>query len=533
MTAPRVSLLTTVFDPDPDPEHFAACLASIDAQTFTDWEHIVVRDAETPDDLTAELDRRTRPERQTTVRPDHGGRTAASADALAVSHGDLVVFVDADDVLVPQALERLVGAFDGSTDIDVVYSDHDVVHDDDHFAMSVFKPDFSPERLRNHDYITRLVGARREAVVAAGGFDGVHGHDLLLRLAEGGRPFVHVPEVLVHQRARQDPIEIDEAAETRRAENGRRAVAAHLERIGMAATVETGSTSGVYRIRREVIGRPTVSVIVPTRGSRQRIWGVERVLVHDAVASILDDHSACDIEIVAVIDRDTDPLVERGLRRIAGDALRVVDFEPPFNFSAKINVGADAASGDFLLILNDDTQLQAPGSIDEMVALAQDTTVGMVGAKLVFDDGRLQHGGHVYNGVVAHALLGWRAEHAGPHQLLAVERECAGVTAAAALVPRSVHLDVGGMDLDYDVNFNDVDYSLRIRATGRRIVWTPHACWYHFEHGSEPRSVTPAELAKLEQQWGPSLTSDPFYNPNLMPDRCDWLERPRASAARL
>jgi GT2 family glycosyltransferase len=243
------------------------------------------------------------------------------------------------------------------------------------------------------------------------------------------------------------------------------------------------------------------------------------------------DPSDCEIEIVAVLDSGTDPVVERGLRRIAGDALRVVHYEAPFNFSTKINLGVSASSGDLLLLLNDDTEVLAPGSIDEMVALAQDPAVGMVGAKLLFGDGRLQHGGHVYNGVVSHALLGWPGDHPGPNRLLAVERECAGVTAAAALVPRSVHNEVGAMDPSFAINYNDVDYSLRIRATGRRIVWTPHACWYHFEHGSEPTSVSKAERELLEARWGEDLRRDPFYNPNLEPNRVDWLERPLMSGA--
>ena len=531
---PRVSVLTTVFDPEP--AHLAACLASVDAQTFTAWEHVVVDDASTNMAIIELLKQNLRQNRRTTRRQSNGGIVAASSVALQESLGEIVVLVDHDDVLEPHALERVVSTFDaGGNAVDVVYSDHDILRSDGRTTTPVYKPDFSLERLRNHNYITHLVAARRTAVVAAGGFcvgfDGAQDHDLLLRLAETGKAFAHIPEVLLHWRQAPASVAADVGNKVYAFESGRRAVAAHLERSGIEATVDHGDHAGIYRIRRKVASGQRVSVIVPTRGSRGRVWGVERIFVHEAVASILGDPSDCEIEIVAVLDSGTDPVVERGLRRIAGDALRVVHYEAPFNFSTKINLGVSASSGDLLLLLNDDTEVLAPGSIDEMVALAQDPAVGMVGAKLLFGDGRLQHGGHVYNGVVSHALLGWPGDHPGPNRLLAVERECAGVTAAAALVPRSVHNEVGAMDPSFAINYNDVDYSLRIRATGRRIVWTPHACWYHFEHGSEPTSVSKAERELLEARWGEDLRRDPFYNPNLEPNRVDWLERPLMSGA--
>ena len=135
----------------------------------------------------------------------------------------------------------------------------------------------------------------------------------------------------------------------------------------------------------------------------------------------------------------------------------------------------------YVLLLNDDTQMITSGSVAEMVGLAQQDDVGMVGAKLLFEDGTLQHGGHLYHGTISHALLGWPGDHPGPHRMLAVERECAGVTAAAALLRRDVFNGVGGMNTDFAVNYNDVDLSLTLRAAGYRIVWTPYASWFHFE----------------------------------------------------
>jgi GT2 family glycosyltransferase len=250
------------------------------------------------------------------------------------------------------------------------------------------------------------------------------------------------------------------------------------------------------------------------------------------VASLLGDpDDRLDLEIIIVIDAGVDPVVERGLHRIVGDRLKIVEYDQPFNFSDKINRGVAAASGQFVLLLNDDTELVTPGSIAEMVGLARQDDVGMVGAKLFFEDGTLQHGGHLYHGTISHALLGWPGEHPGPHRLLAVERECAGVTAAAAMMRIDVFNRIGGMNTDFAVNYNDVDLSLAIRAAGYRIIWTPHASWFHFEQQTFEHPVDAVEITAIERRWGVAMCSDPFSNPNLAPGRTDWLELPLRSGA--
>ena len=534
--SPRFSVLTTVFDPEP--AHLKSCLASIDAQTYRGpIEHVIVDDASTRFDIQSLLDElEPRPGRAVIRRSGNGGIVAASNEALEAATGEFVVLVDHDDVLAPQALELLVEFLDADPDIDVAYSDHDLLRPDGRCASPFYKPDFSLERLRNHNYITHLVVARRSVVVDVGGFgagtDGAQDHDLLLRLAERSGPFAHLPEILLHWRQSPASVATDVANKPGAFDREVDVVTAHLERTGISATVETGSYPGLVRIRREVSGKPTVSVVIPTRGSRGRIWGVERVFVHDAVASLVaDPDDRCELEFVVVVDAASDPLVTRGLRRIAGDRLQIVDYNQPFNFSNKINRGVAAARGDYVLLLNDDTELITPGSVAEMVGLAQQDDVGMVGAKLLFEDGTLQHGGHLYHGTVSHALLRWPSAHPGPNRMLAVERECAGVTAAAALLQRDVFNRIGGMNTDFAVNYNDVDLSLTLRAAGYRIVWTPHAAWFHFEQQTFEHPVDDNEIVALERRWGADMRTDPYSNPNLAPGRTDWLELPLRSGA--
>ncbi|MFK7919967.1 MAG: glycosyltransferase [Ilumatobacter sp.] len=536
MTA-RFSVLTTVFDPDP--KHLRACLDSVRDQTYAGAiQHVVVDDASTRRGVHGVLNDSAGVAGRVTVRRDeNGGIVAASNDAVARATGEWVVLVDHDDVLAPHALERLAEAIRDAPLAEVVYSDHDLLRPDGRIASPVYKPDFSLERLRNHNWITHLVAIRRTALEHVGGFadgtDGAQDHDLLLRLAESFGEFHHVPEVLLHWRQSEASVASDTANKPAAFDNGVAAVRAHLERIGVAATVEAGARPGLVRIRRQVLGRPTVTVVIPTRGTRGSVWGAERIFVHDAVSTLLDrsNESGVDIEVIAVVDSGTEPVVVRGLHALAGDRLVVIDYDRPFNFSDKINVGAAAGSGDFILMLNDDTELIEPGSVAEMVSIAQQRDVGMVGAKLLFEDGTLQHGGHSYHGTISHVCLGWPGDHPGPNHMLAVERECAGVTAAAAMLRRSVFNEIGGLNTDFAANYNDVDLSLTVRQAGYRIVWTPHASWFHFEQRSFDHPIVEPEVDRLRRRWGDTAFTDPFANPNLTPGRTDWLELPLRSGA--
>ncbi|MFK8025763.1 MAG: glycosyltransferase, partial [Ilumatobacter sp.] len=392
---PRFSVITTVYDPEP--EHLRACIESIDAQladaavATAGVEHILVDDRSTrpeiADVLAAAEVAPTGAMRRVVRRPENGGIVAASNDALAAATGDFLVLVDHDDVLVDGALSSMLAVLVDDPDAHVVYSDHDLMRPDGRCAWPMYKPDFSLERLRHHNYITHLVVARRSLVVEIGGFtpgtDGAQDHDLLLRLAEVAAPFRHVPEILLHWRQAPNSSALDSGNKPAAIRAEVAAVSAHLERCGVGAEVTETGQPGIVRTRRLIEGRPTVSVVIPTRGTRGRVWGADRIFVHDAVASIVGREPDIDLEFVVVLDTGAEPVVESGLRSIVGDALRIVEYDRPFNFSDKINVGVFAASGDYVLLLNDDTEMIDAGSVSELVGLAQQDDVGMAGARLL------------------------------------------------------------------------------------------------------------------------------------------------------
>ena len=525
---PRFSVLTSVFDPAPD--HLRACLASVRAQTFTDFEHIIVDDGSTdPSLLPVMAEAESDPRVLVIRRAKSGGIVAAGRDGLAAATGEFVAFLDHDGVLEHDALATMHERC--TADIDVAYSDHDYIAPDGFYVEATYKPDFSPERVRAQNYITNFLAARRTLVDAVGGFrdgyDGAHDHDLVLRLTAHNDRVAHVPRILYHCRKAAASVSA-RPNEPWAFAAGARAVADHCSRVGIDAAVETTAFEGCYRVVRRLRERPLVSIVIPTRGSRGVVWGIERCFVVDAVRSIAERSSYRELEFVIVYDADTEIPVLDAVRRVAGGAVTTfVPFDGPFNFSTKVNLGVAATRGRLVLLLNDDTELIAPTSVEVLVGHVLTPGVAAAGAKLLFADGTLQHGGHVYAHEPDHTCIGWRGDSAGPWPLrpLAVERECSGVTAACTLIRRDVFDAFGGFDVDLPNNYNDVDFCLKVRAAGHRIVWTPWALWHHFESRTRVRGILPQERDRLDQRWHAQLVSDPYYNANFVPHRNDFLER--------
>lgn len=528
-SAPKVSVVTTTYATPP--ALLRACLRSVSRQTFTNLEHVVVDDASPGGATAARLRRAARWDRRRIVvqRTANGGIVAAGNDALAAARGDVVVFLDHDDLLIPSSVAQLLAPFGEHPRPVLVYGDHDLLTPDRRRIVPFFKPDFSPERLRAQNYITHPMVADRAAVRQIGGlreqFDGAQDHDLALRLGEVG-PVRHVAGVLYHWRQAPGSVSLDPDSKPYAFQAGVRAVADHCERLGIDAEVLPTADEGRYTVRRRLRGHPAVSAVIPTRGTTSEWAGADTFLVVAAVRSMLERSTYPLAEVVVVADEATPEEVLHRLADLAGPALRVVPWTREFNFSAKCNLGASIATGEVLLFLNDDTRLVEPSSIEEMLGLLQDSDVGAVGAKLLYPDGTVQHGGHVYADRTEHALTGWHGDSPGPWRMLRVPRECSGVTAAALAIRSDVFAANGGFDEAFPSNFNDVDLCLRLRAAGFRILWTPAATWIHYESASREPTATAAEAALLTGRWAHELRHDPYFNPFLQPQRSDWVPRP-------
>lgn len=436
-----------------------------------------------------------------------------------------VLMIEAADRVVPDGLAALLAVVEATPAAGVVFGDH--VRTVGELGERSHHPIWSYEYLLSAGHVECAVAVRADLLTTVSP-EGARGDlrdgaslEMLLRAAEAGVEPVRCPEVVVERHGdRLGP------------ERHRALVAAHLARLGVAADIGITDQRTLHVRRADPGSGRTVSVVIPTRGSTGTAWGRTSTWVVEAVGSIVSTSSWTDLEFVVVADDSTPAWVSGALERASGGRLTWVPWTEPFNFSAKVNRGVAAARGETILLLNDDTRLVDPDAIGEKVALlgasdpATGRRVGAVGARLLFEDGTLQHGGHVYQEHPLHACVGWPGDHPGPGRRLWSTRECSGVTAAALMVERSVFDEVGGFPLDFPLDFNDVWFSLAIGEAGHRVVWTPHATWFHFEGRTRDRGPRADEYAALHDRWGRALDVDPYYHPDLEPRRADWLERP-------
>jgi O-antigen biosynthesis protein len=528
------SLIIPVFNP---PEAaLRACIDSIRVQDYPHLQLCIVDDASPSYHVREVLKEAAQRDARVHVRfrSTNGGIVTASNDALAMAGGDFVALVDHDDLLAPRALGVINHQIELSRDddVDYLYTDEDQLTADGRFVNTFYKPDWSPERFRSQMYTRHLSVIRRSLAIAVGGFrpgfEGAQDYDLILRVTERARRIQHVPEVLYHWRI--PPTSTADNAEPYADDAGVRAVQNHCERIGLDATVSKLALPGTNRVKRKVVDQPAVSIIMPTGGTKRRVWGQERVLVTAAVRSVLENSTYPNLEFVIIADRATPASTIVDLHSLLGDRLKLVWFDGPFHFSRKTNLGAAHATGDYLLLLNDDVEVITPDWVETMVGLAQDPTVGTVGSKLLLADGTLQHAGHLYGDLrPRHAFFKYPANEPGPSCMLQIERECSGVTAACALLRKDVWHKVGGMTDQLPNSFNDVDLCLKVRHLGYRIIWTPHAQLYHFESMSRDSTVTTEEFQFIQTRWDQQLRIDPYGNSALDLARPEWTVRGSAT----
>lgn len=516
---PTISILTPVYDTDTDV--LEACVQSVIDQTYPHWQLCLVDDRSPSSHVWPLLQQLATRDPRIFIgrRERNGGIVAASNDCAALATGDVVSLLDHDDLLHPTALAKVAEVFASYDDVDYVYSDEDVIDIRGRRVSPFYKPDWSPERFRCQMYTCHLSSIRRSVFESVGGFrdgyDGSQDWDLVLRVTEVARRIVHIPEVLYHWRTVATSVLAGEDVKPYAYEAAKRVIADHCERVGIKGEVVELRRRGHFRVRRDVDTGPLVSIVIPTRGSSGRVWGSTRVMVVEAVRSIVERSSYRNVEIIVVFDTVTPASVLDQLVAIGADRIRLLEWTLPFNFSAKVNYGAAKANGELLLLLNDDTEVITGDWIETMAGFLAEPDVGAVGCHLLFEDGRLQHGGHVHlNGAPGHLMFGQSPTSNRNRMALWLDREVAGVTAAALLTRASTFAEVGGFSQEFPNNYNDVDFSLKLRQAGHRIVVTPHAQLHHFESITRDATVSDLEMQRLRGRWERELHRDPYYNPN-------------------
>lgn len=489
---PRFSILLS--GPRPD------TIASVFDQTFGDWELLLIGSVGESDAAVAERVR---------MFDTTGDHTSAVNRAIAAAVGDFLLILRPGDWLAPDALRRLARA--AADDIDILYLDEVVAADDNQANAAIArKPDWSPERLRHYNYIGPALALRTALVQDAGGhrvgFGEAADYDLLLRISERAGRIVHVPTAQFRRAA-------DRQADTEAA--ARLAVQEHLNRLGIAATAEVGSDPRFGRVVRRLDPGRLISIVIPTAGQVGTVEGAPRTFVIEAVRSALARTHHQRVEVIVVHDMATPADTISELHDIGGNRLVTLEYDKPFNFSEKCNLGFLQSQGDFVVLLNDDTEVVSDDWLEALVAPLEEADVGLTGAKLLYEDGSIQHGGHLYasGSRPPHPLHAyrWWPDGTGLSGDLIINRECSGVTAACAALRREVYQEIGGLSEIVPVNFNDVDLSLKVRHIGRRVLWVADCVVKHYESKSRVQSkARNFEIEFLERRWPDSFVRDRY-----------------------
>ncbi|MBW6526764.1 glycosyltransferase [Sphingomonas sp. RHCKR7] len=517
-----------------------ACLDALLAQTWPDFE-ICVADDHSPDPAVVETlaDYAARDARLRYVRsPVNGHISDASNRALALATGDFVVLVDHDDVIPDYTLFVVAHYINQHPTADVLFSDEDKIDLQDNRFAPYFKGAFSRFLMYGHNMVSHLGVYRRALLNEIGGFriglEGSQDYDLLLRCYErcGDGGIVHIPHVLYHWRTTPGSTAISADQKGYAIVAAERAINEHFERTGLPFRSGEGFAPGCTGVFPARAFDTPVSIIIPTRN------GLD--VLAPCIASILAaPHDR--VEIIVVDNGSDDPATLSYLaEREAAGVIRVVRDERPFNFSALNNMAAEYASGEILCFLNNDTELLAADWLARARALLSLDEVGVVGARLLFPDGTLQHFG-IALGIADHRVAGtphggFSADDPGYFGKARLMQEFSAVTAACLFIRRADFLAVGGFEPELRVAYNDVDLCLKVRARGLKIVGDPDILLIHKEsrtRGSDKKGPRAERLAQeaawMHARWGKELRDDPFWSPNLSLDRLDFAPalRPR------
>ena len=502
---------------------FVAAVELVRAQTYPHWELIIVDDASRSAELTRcitafrDQDKHIK---AVTLKTNRGISGATNA-GVARAKGRYVAFLDHDDLLAERAIEFMLAAA-LRTGAQMLYSDEDKIDDDGIFSEVNFKPDWNYRYLLALNYVCHLLMVERAQLDKIGPFrtacDGAQDHDIIIRLSEviPHDRIVHVPEVLYHWRKSPASTAESGASKTYAVAAGIRAVQDHLDRKALAGRVHSPRGITCFEIDWTITREPAITVIIPyrehvgmTRACLEALWVNTDYTNYQTV--LVDNWSTSD-EALAFAAEMT-----------GRDGVSVMRIEEAFNYSRLNNLAAAGSGGELLLFMNNDVFVSDPAWLRAMVGeMLADRTVGIVGNKLLYPSGRVQHGGVILGvgGVADHAHKGLATDDPGYIARAICAQELSAVTAACMLCRRTVFEQVGGFDEnELPVAFNDVDLCLRASEAGYRVIWTPSSVAEHRESLSRGDDMRPNHQVRffhenetMVRRWKGVLSEDRFYH---------------------
>jgi glycosyltransferase involved in cell wall biosynthesis len=520
---PLISIVIPVYNPKL--KHLEDAINSVKAQVYPKWELCISDDcsnAEVKDFLKKE--KTNCPGIHLHFKTENGNISKNMNSAASLANGEYIAFLDQDDLLAKDALFFIAKSIIEKTP-DIIYSDEDKINEKGERFEPFFKPSWSPHSLLSRNYINHFLCINKVLFNSLGGFnsvfDGAQDHDLLLRASDHTNKIIHVPEVLYHWRTHPDSTSENPDAKTWAFKAGEKAVKAAVERKGFEANVNVlNDIPGNYEIDIKITGNPKVSIIIPTKDKPE----VLRVCLESLFAKTLWTN----FELIVVdnnsIEEETFTLFQEFQKKYPSN-FRVEKYTHEFNFSAIMNFGAEKSTGEYLLLLNNDTKIINGDWIDKMLSFAQLPNAGAIGAKLFFPNNKLQHVGVVLGirGIVGHVYVGSDGDNPGYFQSNKVITNYSAVTAACLMIKKNKYDSVDGFDENLAIEYNDVDFCLKLYSKGLYNVFLPDVKLIHYEsltrgHPSSSRAGNERHLKEADyftSKWKELIADDPFYNINL------------------
>ena len=533
----KISILVPLWN---TPEDFLReMIESVTAQTYENWELCLADGSDDAHEYVAGIVREYQEKdgrgrilyRKLEKNEGIAGNTNQS---LTMATGEYIGLFDHDDILHPGVLYEYVKVIN-EKQADYIYCDETTFKSGDINKMLTmhFKPDFAIDNLRANNYICHFSVFARELLdgteLFRPRFDGSQDHDMILRLTDRAKNVVHVPKLLYYWRSHPGSVASDINAKPYAIQSAKDAVADHLRRHGFThfQITSTRAFETIFKIRYQILGSPLISIVI---ANKDHVSDLRR-----CVSSILEKSTYEDYEIIIVENNSEEKETFEYYEELQGnDRITIVTYEGEFNYSAVNNLGVRNAKGEYILLLNNDTQVITVNWMEELLMYAQRADVGAVGAKLYYADKTIQHAGVVL-GLGAHRTAGHshykqHRENLGYMGRLCYAQDVSAVTGACLLVKKALYEEVGGLEEDFAISLNDVDFCLKLREKGYLNVFTPFAELYHFEsvsrglddQGQKAQRYN-RESEHFRQKWKEVLDAgDPYYNPNFSLDRSDF-----------
>ena len=529
---PLISVLIPVYNIKR--EFLSECIDSVLNQIYPHFEICLVDDCSTLEETKETLKEYEKKDQRIHVkyRKKNGHISNTTNDALNMAKGEFVALLDNDDTLASNALYEVVQVLNENKDLDFIYSDEDKIDLKGHRCDPHFKPDWSPDTLLSLNYICHLAVLRKKIVQQVGGFtvglEGAQDYDLFLKVTEKTDRIYHIPKILYHWRMIEGSTAMNVNQKSYAIDKGKKALEEALKRRGEDALVEYDEDSGYYKIRYKFQKEPSVSILIPTKDFVS--------ILKTCVDSIIEKTSYKNYEIVIINNQSVLPETFEFFQEYQKkySFFKVIDADMEFNYSKINNMAVQQVKSDYIVLLNNDTEILTPDWLELMIGYASRKHVGAVGVKLLYPDMTIQHGGVILGlgGVASHAYIGKERNELGMYGRLRVPYNYSAVTAACLAISRKKFLEVGGLEEELKVAYNDIDFCLKLLKKGYYNVFLPQVELIHYESKTRGYDNTEEKYKRFKQEeeymyqkWQDVLLYDAFYNFNFSRKDCFMLKK--------